>query len=72
MLGMIKPAPKYEQEEYSTYFDDILSKAQSKNNPQMKNELLQGLVSLRPPRSNAKNRSFWNTVDRLKLQQTQP
>ena len=72
MLSMIKPAPEYEQEEYSTYFDDILSEAQSENNPQMKNELVQGLARLRPPRKNSKNRGFWDAVDRLKLQETQP
>lgn len=54
--------PKYE--DYPTYFDDILARLESENNAQIKSELKRGLLELKPPRLNEKNRDFWEKLEK--------
>ena len=55
--------PKYE--DYSAYFDDALIRLESKSNGQIKAELKSGLLKLKPPRLNKKNRDFWEKLEKL-------
>ncbi|MHC3130026.1 MAG: hypothetical protein IBV52_08145, partial [Candidatus Bathyarchaeota archaeon] len=55
--------PKYE--DYSAYFDDVLIRLESESNGQIKAELKSGLLKLKPPRLNEKNRDFWEKLEKL-------
>lgn len=57
--------PKYE--EYSTYFDDVFARLESEGNDQIKTEIKSGLLNpkLKPPKTNKKNRDFWNKLEKL-------
>ncbi|MBE9483097.1 MAG: hypothetical protein IMY88_05390, partial [Chloroflexi bacterium] len=65
ILGRLETKPKYEQEEYSAYFDDILSRAESEPDSEIKFHLVKGLRSLEPPKLNTQNRRFWQRVKQL-------
>lgn len=55
--------PKYE--DYSAYFDDALIRLESESNGQIKAELKSGLLKLKSPRLNEKNRDFWEKLEKL-------
>lgn len=55
--------PPYEK--YQSYYDDIYEKAEGETNEQLKQEIIEGLKSLIPPRLSKKNREFWNKVAKL-------
>ena len=57
--------PKYE--DYSTYFDDVLNRTERDENDQIKVELRNGLLKLKPPRLNKQSRSFWEKAEKLPL-----
>ncbi|GAH67070.1 unnamed protein product, partial [marine sediment metagenome] len=66
VLHGVTPKPKFEDEDYSAYFDDILARAESESDAQMKSELVEGLVKLKPIRVNRRNEIFWRKVEALK------
>ncbi|MCK4445512.1 MAG: hypothetical protein KAW56_00360, partial [Candidatus Marinimicrobia bacterium] len=57
--------PRYE--DYSTYFDDVLSKIEIESDPNIKSELLSGLLDLKPTRTNKRNKDFWGKIENLSL-----
>lgn len=61
ILSNIKP--KYE--DYSPLFDDALARAESEGDNQIKSELENGLLKLKPPGLNKKNRKFWEKLEKL-------
>ncbi len=65
-LSVIKP--KYE--DYSTYFDDVSNRVEVEENPQIKSELINGLLKLRTERTNRKNQDFWKKIDALSINQS--
>jgi len=56
-----KIKPKYE--EYHTYFVDVFARIESESNGQIKTEIKSGLLKLKPPKTNKKNRDFWDKLD---------
>ncbi len=61
ILSNIKP--KYE--DYSPLFDDALARAESEGDNQIKAEIYNGLLKLKPTRLNKKNRNFWEKLEKL-------
>jgi len=61
VLSEIKP--KYE--DYSAQFDDIFAKAESESNNEVKIELKSGLLKIKPPKTNSKNKVFWEKVEKV-------
>ena len=61
MLSEIKP--KYE--DYSANFDDIFAKAENESDNKVKIELKSGLLKIKPPKTNGKNKVFWEKVEKL-------
>lgn len=64
MLSMTKA--KYE--DYNTYFDDIFARTEEEGDTQIKTELKNGLLKLKPSALkalNKKNREFWRKVEKL-------
>ena len=61
MLSMTKV--KYE--DYNTYFDDIFARAEGEGDSQIKTELKNGLLKLKPSVLNKKNREFWRKIEKL-------
>lgn len=66
ILRKTEPKPKYEEKEHSTYFDDILARAEAESNAEIKSELVEGLFSLKPDKVNRQNEDFWRKVEGLK------
>jgi len=60
-LSEIKPS----YEDYFTYFDDVFARAESEDDRGIKSELFNGLSTLKPPRTNRRNKSFWTKIDDL-------
>lgn len=63
IMGQIEPRLKYEG--YSRYFDDLLSRAETETDPNIKSLLVNGLKSLDPKDLNDQNKSFWQKVRKL-------
>lgn len=57
--------------EYSIYFEDVSNKIEAEENTQIKSELINGLLKLRPKGTNRKNRDFWEKIDKLSAAQSQ-
>lgn len=55
--------PKYE--DYSPLFDDVLDRVKSEQDNQIKAELKNGFLKLKPPKLNNKNRNFWEKLEKL-------
>lgn len=66
ILHGIEPGPRYDDSKYSSYFEDALSRVESEGDSQIKHELIEGLLLLKPAKLNARSRSFWNRVERSK------
>lgn len=66
VLYGVTPKPKFEDEDYSAYFDDILARAESESDAQTKSELAEGLLRLKPTQVNRRNKDFWEKVEELK------
>ncbi|MCK4252811.1 hypothetical protein KAX97_15300, partial [candidate division WOR-3 bacterium] len=63
---LLKIKPEYE--DYSKYFDDILAEIErTEGAAQIKVELKNGLLKLKPSRLNKQNRSFWEKTEKLPL-----
>jgi hypothetical protein len=63
ILGRIEPKPEYS--EYLAYFDDILNRAETEPNPEIKSHLVKGLRSLEPSKLNKDNKEFWKKIRQL-------
>ena len=63
IMGQIEPRLKYE--DYSKYFDDLLSRAETETDPNINSLLVNGLKSLDPKDLNDQNKSFWQKVRKL-------
>jgi len=63
ILSEIKP--KYE--DYSAYFDDVFARLETESNDQIKTELNNRLLKLKPPKTNNKNKLFWEKVEKLQV-----
>jgi hypothetical protein len=63
IIGQIEPRLKYE--DYSGYFDDIFSRAETETDPNIKSLLVNALKSLDPKDLNDQNKSFWQKVRKL-------
>jgi len=53
-------------EQNKTHFDDAFSVIESETREDIKAELLNGVISLRPQRSNKESAHFWSSVDKLR------
>jgi hypothetical protein len=53
-------------DENRTYFDDIHSAIESETREDIKAELLNGVISLRPQKPNKVSAQFWSSVDKLR------
>ncbi len=62
-MGEIDPRVKYE--DYSTYFDDVLSRAETETDPNIKSLLVNGSKTLDPKDLNDQNKSFWQKARKL-------
>ncbi len=60
IMGQIEPRLQYE--DYSRYFDDLLNRAETETDPNIKSLLINGLKSLDPKKLNDQNKSFWQKV----------
>ena len=65
IAGRIEPRLKYE--DYPKYFDDVLSRAETEADTNIKSLLVNGLKSLEPKDLNDQNKSFWQKVKQLSL-----
>ena len=65
IAGRIEPRLKYE--DYPKYFDDVLSRAETEADTNIKSLLVNGLKSLEPKDLNDQNKSFWQKVRQLSL-----
>lgn len=63
-LAGITPRPEY-NDDNKGYFDDILSRAGTESNTQIKVVLSEGLLSLRPKNPNRFSKEFWRQVTEL-------
>lgn len=61
MLSMT--TAKYE--DYNMYFDDIFARAEGEGDSQIKTEIKNGLLKLKPSVLNKKNGEFWRKVEKL-------
>lgn len=61
ILFEIKPT----YEDYSTYFEDVFSRIESEDNDEIKIELKNGLLKIRPKRIKKKERGFWEKLEKL-------
>jgi len=61
----IEPRLKYE--DYQKYFDDVLNRAETEADTNIKSLLVNGLKSLAPRNLNDQNKSFWQKVRQLSL-----
>ena len=66
ILGRVEPKPKYE--DYSAYFDDILNRAETEADTEIKSHLIRGLKSLEPKELNEQNKNFWQRVRQLETE----
>jgi len=57
--------PKLLYEDYSKYFDDLLNRAETETDPNIKSLLINGLNGLDSKELNDRNRNFWQRVRRL-------
>lgn len=64
ILGRIEPRLNYE--DYSAYFDDILSRTATETDSDVKSHLVSGLGSLEPKELSDQSKSFWQKVRQLK------
>ena len=65
IAARIEPRLKYE--DYPKYFDDVLSRAETEADTNIKSFLVNGLKSLDPKDLNDQNKSFWQKVRQLSL-----
>jgi len=66
VLHGITPKPKFEDKEYSAYYEDTLARTESEGDAQTKSEFAEGLLRLKPTQVNKRNKDFWKKVDELK------
>jgi hypothetical protein len=64
VLSRITTKPEY-NDDNKGYFDDILSRAKTENDAQIKVALSEGLLKLRPKNLNKSNKEFWQQVAEL-------
>jgi hypothetical protein len=66
VLSKITRRPQYA--DYVSYFDDILSRAKTESNVQIKEKLIEGLLNLKPETKKKQTSDFWQQVSELKPQ----
>ncbi len=62
---LIEIKPQYDA--YTVYFDDVLAKAETDVDNQIKSEIRGGLLKLKPPKLSEKNSEFWNKVEKIAI-----
>jgi len=57
--------PKYEDEGYKLYFDELLARLKEEGDDSIKTELKHGLLKIKPERYNKKNKKFWGELEKI-------
>jgi len=57
--------PKYEDEGYKPYFDELLVRLEKEGNDSIKTELKNGLLKIKPERYNKQNKEFWGELEKI-------
>lgn len=64
LLSEIKPKIRYKK--YHTYFDDVLFRIEQEENIDIKKELNNGLLRLKPQKTNDRNKNIWKKLKEIK------
>lgn len=66
-LGVIqKIKPRYGDGEYRLYFDDILDRIEKEGDNDIKNELIRGLLKIKPQKLSKMEKEFWKKLEKHK------
>jgi len=66
-ISKIEPKLGFTQKEDLAYVEDILDRAESESDLEIKSHLVEGLKNLKPDKETKLNRAFWRKVEALKL-----